>query len=133
MMRNVEFLLFGESWSPLEPSAFRALEIPSRSYRHYIDLQAPLSLPGELRAPLPCKRHPQSEGAGPLALLCFPITFLLFHAKCTRIMGALRRRLYRCRYTLHTKIKDSGPVLRPISTSEQRGGECITATEAGTT
>ena len=48
-------------------------------------------------------------------------------------MGALRRRLYRCHYTLHTKIKDSGPVLRPISTSEQRGGECITATEAGTT
>ena len=61
---NGEFILFGESWSPLEPFAFRALEIPSRSYRHYVDLQVPLLLPGELRTPLPCKRHPQSEGAG---------------------------------------------------------------------
>ena len=131
---NGEFILFGESWSPLEPFAFRALEIPSRSYRHYIDLQVPLLLPGELRTPLPCKRHPQSEGAGTLSSILFPPSPFCFSMQgAHRPWELLRSRLYRCHYTWHAKVKDSGPVLRPISTSEQGGGECITAMEAGTT
>ena len=134
VMMNGEFILFGESLSPLEPSAFHPLEIPSRSHRHHADLQVLRSLPGELRTLLPCRRHPQSEGAGtPSSILFSPITFLLFHARCTQTMELLRSRLYRFHYTLHTKVKDSGPVLRPISISEQRGVECIPAMEAGTT
>ena len=90
VMMNSEFVLFGESWSPLEPSALHPLEIPSRSYRHYADLQVLRSLPGELRTLLPCRRHPQSEGAGtPSSILFSPITLLLFHARCTQTMGAL--------------------------------------------